>query len=78
MRGSEFVLDYVQLLHYKCHKKNLNRGGPYTDSPDWIKNRKAAINPLNKTFLKILFPTYRLVYVFMDLHEISPSENNSK
>ena len=23
MRGSEFVLDYVQLLYSKCHKKNL-------------------------------------------------------
>ena len=23
--GSDFVLDYAQLLHYKCHKINLNR-----------------------------------------------------
>ena len=23
MRGSEFVFDYVQLLHCKCHKMNL-------------------------------------------------------
>ena len=22
--------------------------GSYIDSPDWIKNKKAAINPLNK------------------------------
>ena len=26
MRCSEFVFDYVQLLHYKCHKINPNRG----------------------------------------------------
>ena len=26
MKGSEFVFDYVQLLYYKCHKINLNRG----------------------------------------------------
>ena len=26
MKGSEFVSDYVQLLHYKCHKTNANRG----------------------------------------------------
>ena len=26
MRGSEFVLDYVQLLYYQCHKVNLNGG----------------------------------------------------
>ena len=48
MRGSEFVFDYVQLLYYKCHKINLNRGGSYIDSPDWIKNKKATINPTNK------------------------------
>ena len=48
MRGSEFVYNYVQLLYYKCHKVNLNRGGSYIDSPDWIKNKKATINPINK------------------------------
>ena len=52
MRGSEFVLDYVQLLHYKYHKINLNRGGSYIDSPDWIKNKKATINPINKKYNK--------------------------
>ena len=39
MSGSDFVLDYAQLLHYKCHKINLNRGGSYIDSPDWIKKK---------------------------------------
>ena len=48
MRGSDFVFDYVQLLYYKCHKINLNRGGSYTDSPVWVKNKKATINPINK------------------------------
>ena len=37
MKGSESVFDYVQLLYHKCHKINLNRGGSYIDSPDWIK-----------------------------------------
>ena len=27
---------------------NSNCGGSYTDSPDWIKNKKATINPINK------------------------------
>ena len=27
MKGSEFVFDYVYLLHYKCHKINPNCGG---------------------------------------------------
>ena len=48
MRGSDFTFDYVQLLYYKCHKINLNRGGSYIDSPDWIKNKKALINRINK------------------------------
>ena len=48
MRDSEFVFDYVHLLYYKCYRINFNRGGSYIDSPDWIKNKKATINPINK------------------------------
>ena len=48
MRGSEFVFDYVKLLHHKCHKINLNRGGSYIDSPDWTKYKIATINSINK------------------------------
>ena len=52
MKGSEFVFNYVQLLYYKCHKINLNCGGSYINSPDWIKNKKATINPINKRYNK--------------------------
>ena len=48
MRSSEFVFNYVLLLYFKCHKITLNRGGSYIDSLDWIKNKKATINPTNK------------------------------
>ena len=48
LEGSEFVFDYVHLMHYKCHKINLNRGGSYLDSPHWIKSNIATINPINK------------------------------
>ena len=41
MRGSQFVFDYVKLLYYKYHKMNLNRGGSYIDSLDWIKIKKS-------------------------------------
>ena len=34
MKGSEFAIDYVHLLYYKCHKINPNRGGSYIDSPE--------------------------------------------
>ena len=48
MKGSEFFFDSVCLLYYKCYKINLNRGRSYMDFPDWIKNKKATINPINK------------------------------
>ena len=48
MKGSEFIFESVDLLYYSLHKISLNRGGSYIDSPDWIKNKKATINPQNK------------------------------
>ena len=48
MRGSEFVFDGVDVLQYNLKKISLNRGGSYIDSPEWIKNKKATINPKNK------------------------------
>ena len=52
MKGSKFVFDYVHLLYYKCHKMNLNRGESYIDSPDWTKNKRTTINPINKKYSK--------------------------
>ena len=52
MKGSEFVFNYVHLLYYKCHSINPNRGRSYTDYPDWIKNKKETINPINKIDIK--------------------------
>ena len=49
MKGSEFFFDYVQLFNYhKFHKINPNWGRSYIVSPDWTKNKKATINPINK------------------------------
>ena len=48
MRGSSFVFESVDLLYYKLHKISLNRGRSYIDSPDWIKKKKATINPKNE------------------------------
>ena len=46
MRGSEFVFDSVDLLHYNLHKIiSLNKGASYIDSPKWLKNKKATVNP---------------------------------
>ena len=48
MEGIEFVFDYVHLLYYKYQKINSNCGGSYVDSLEWIKNKKAATNPISK------------------------------
>ena len=48
MEGSVFVFDYVHLLYYKYHEISPNRGGSNKDSPDWIKAKKVAVNPINK------------------------------
>ena len=48
MRGSEFVYDSVDVLYYNLNKISLSRGGSYIDSPKWLKNKKATINPKNK------------------------------
>ena len=53
MRGSVFVFNYVQLLYYKCHKINLNCGASCIASPDWITNKKATINPINKKITNV-------------------------
>ena len=45
--GSDFIFDYVNLLHCKCHKINFKHSGSYIDSPDWIKIKKATINLTN-------------------------------
>ena len=48
MRRSEFIFDSVDLLYYNLQKINLNRkGSSYIDSPKWLKNKKATINPKN-------------------------------
>ena len=45
IRGSDFILDCVGLLYYKCHKINFKFGGSYIDSPDCIKKEKATAVP---------------------------------
>ena len=42
MNGSNFI------SNYKCHKKIPKSGGSYTDSPIWIRIKKATINTINQ------------------------------
>ena len=48
MKGNNFVFDSIDRMNYKCiNAVNLNCSGLYRDSPGWIKNKKATINPKN-------------------------------
>ena len=48
MKESEFIFDSVDLLYYNRQKTSLNRqGSSYIDSPEWLENKNAAINPKN-------------------------------
>ena len=40
MRGSKFVFESIDLLHYKLHKISLKRHESYINSPKWLKNKK--------------------------------------
>ena len=46
MKGSDFIPDSANLLHYHLEKTSLKRtGSSCIDSPEWLKNKKATINP---------------------------------
>ena len=47
MTGSEFVRDSNDLLYYHLQKIRLKRVRSYIVSPEWLKNKKATINPEN-------------------------------
>ena len=34
-------------MYYDFNKISINRGGSYIDSPKWLKDKKATINPIN-------------------------------
>ena len=50
MKGSDFEFDGVNFLYYDFNKISINRGGSYIDSPQWLKNKKSTINPINDDY----------------------------
>ena len=48
MKGSEFVFDGVNLLHYDFNKISLDKGGSHIKIPAWLSAKKAKINFPNK------------------------------
>ena len=47
IKGSGYIFDKADLLAYHLHKISLNRGSSYIHSPEWLKNKRATINPKN-------------------------------
>ena len=45
MRGSEFISESADLLYYSLHKTRLKRRKSYIISPEWLRNKRATINP---------------------------------
>ena len=54
MRGSDFILDSVQMMYYKCHKVNFKWGGLHIDSQDWIKKKKNVQKYVQLISLKLI------------------------
>ena len=47
MDGNHFTFDGISKSYYDLNKVSLSRGGSYIDSPEWLRNKKTAINPKN-------------------------------
>ena len=47
LKGSDFEYDGVNFLYYDFNKISISRGGSYIDCPQWLKNKKSTINPIN-------------------------------
>ena len=47
MEGSSFVFDYVNFLDIKFNQIDLISGSSYIETPKWLSNKKATINPKN-------------------------------
>ena len=56
MKGNDPSFDDVDLWYYKYHQVSPNRDGSYIDSPRWLKNKKATINPKNNDGKYYQFP----------------------
>ena len=50
MKGSSYLFESIDLLEYHLNKISINRGSSYIDSPKWLKNKKATINPQNTKY----------------------------
>ena len=74
MRGTEFVFDRIDLLYYHLQKTSLKRGGSNVNSSEWLKNKKATINPKNNhnnCFRYLLTIAFNYLNIKKDAQRIS-------
>ena len=48
-KGSNFRCCNIDSLNIYIHEVQLNRGGSYIETPNWVKAKKTTINPKNTT-----------------------------
>ena len=46
-RGSEFIFENNDSLYYYFQKIDINRSRSYIETPKWLEDKKATINPKN-------------------------------
>ena len=49
--SSSFVSENVEECNIHFNKIDLRRGASFIDTPEWLKHKKATINPQNKNDL---------------------------
>ena len=73
--GSGYVYDNVEVMGIHFHKIEVERGSSYIESPEWIKNKKATINPQNskdnRCFLSVITIALNHQKIGRDLQRIS-------
>ena len=57
---SDFIFDYVYLMHCKCQKINPSRGGSYVNSLEWIKNKLKQKNLHKLALIEIIANAFNM------------------
>ena len=52
--SSSFVYDSVEECNIHFNKIDLGRGASFIDTPEWLKHKKATINPQNKNIVSCM------------------------
>ena len=47
MKGSDFIFNGINYLHYDLNRITISKGGSYIESPKWLNDKKCTINQKN-------------------------------